>query len=188
MLEHCHMHHPFSSLPQAELSRSARFSLKVAIGCIAIAILLNATLISSQAPLGMVSLSLCGNTLEAESIINHWPQREKVLGAFSLGFDTLVLLAYGGWLSLVALQAGHRMLAGKWSSRKNNIAWLAWLAAGCDLMENILTIAMMCGNTSSPVPQTTAFFLLAKVLFLAIVILYCFAGFWLHSANTNSKP
>lgn len=141
--------------------------------------LLNATLITSVAPYGIVSQQFAWTTEKAQAILNSWTGRPSLFATFSLGLDFLFIPSYVFTVGLGALLAAgrHRNMAiwlrqlGIWAT------YSVFAAATFDILENILQAQQLLnGVITTPVTILTGVCATLKFAFLAIGILYGLVG------------
>lgn len=137
---------------------------------------LNSQLITSAAPLGLVSHELAWTVTKSQSILASWAGRPSLAAAFSLGLDYIFMLSYGFMFALGALLAAGRhsgvlRRAGIW------VTYLTLAAVGFDALENIgQARQLLSGVVTTPLVLLTSLCASLKFGLLAIVILYLLAG------------
>ena len=131
------------------------------------------------APNGILSLQFAGNVEDVGRILQSWSPRARTVAAFTLGFDYLYMPLYaaglsflGATLTLVARRRGRPGLAG-WVA---GVAWLPWLAAAADAVENAAALEMVLGGPDTPWPTVVRTAALSKFALLAFVVGTLLAG------------
>ncbi len=150
-----------------------------------ISLLLNAPLVTSAAPFGIVSHQLAWTTEKAQAILGSWNERSSLFAAFSLGLDFLFIPSYAIMVGLGALLAAgrHRNMA-VWL-RKTGIyaTYGMFIGAGFDVIENILQAQQLLkGIVSAPLVFFTGVCAILKFALLGLGILYILVG-WLLPKN-----
>ncbi len=141
--------------------------------------LLNAPLITSIAPYGIVSHQFAWTAEKAQAILASWAGRPSLFAAFGLGLDFLFIPSYALTLGLGALLAAGR--------HRNMAVWLRQLgiwatygvfaAATFDVLENILQARqLLLGAITAPVTILTGVCATLKFALLALGILYGLVG------------
>lgn len=110
--------------------------------------LLNSPLNNTQAPQGIISLELAGSQVVAESIVKSWDAIQQKIAAFGLGLDFLFIPVYSTALSLACVWTAANLSARKvtFGVLGMLIAWLQWVAAILDGLENIALMNILIGN------------------------------------------
>jgi hypothetical protein len=148
-------------------------------------VLLNAPLITSAAPLGIVSHQLAWTTGKAQAILASWSGRPSLFAALGLGLDYLFIPTYAFTVGLGALlAAGRHRNMGVWL-RKLGIYATYGVFAGAvfDILENILQAQQLLkGTVTAPLTVLTGICASLKFGLLALGILYVLVG-WLLPKN-----
>lgn len=163
-------------MPAGVFRWALRISLALAALLSAILLWQGAPLRNEAAPLGIVSFELAGTPERAARILESWqlraaapagpgeqqaaiqqpvpPAAEAAFRSLLLGFPFLLSYALG--LSLASLRLG-----GRWGVA---FAWLIWLAALLDAVENTLLLRLMSEGPHAPLPEFAFVCAVAKFL------------------------
>ena len=104
-------------------------------------------LVTSEAPLGIVSYELAGGMDRSAAIIASWSGAARAMALLSLGLDFLYLLVYPAWFSLAAVRLGIR-LGAAWQRPGASVAWMVLLCAPLDAVENHALIQQLVRGAS----------------------------------------
>ncbi len=140
--------------------------------------LVNSPLITTAAPLGIVSFELAGTPAVAENILTSWDTNAQVHAGFSLGLDYLFMILYASAISLACLWAMDILhdrdwplaLAGSW------IAWGVWLAAILDAIENIVLVMILFGSQGPFLPLIARVCAVSKFSLIFIGVVFVLFG------------
>ena len=136
-----------------------RFSTPAQKRILVIALILSAILLATMrvldqplrtpdAPRGIVSFELAKNMAASRQIMNSWNQQATQNAALSLGLDYLFLMVYAVFISAACTQVGkafqHRspLIVGTGTA----LAWVQFLAAILDAIENLALIALLLNS------------------------------------------
>jgi hypothetical protein len=144
---------------------------------LAISLWINAPLVNSSSPNGIVSFELARSSEKASFMIASWDANEKAHAAFGLGFDYLFILIYTATFTLACHLAAGRFKGGI-SRLGNFLAWGVLLAALLDAVENIGLWNSIIGNSNSTWPIISFWCALPKFALLLLSIIYSLVG-WL---------
>jgi hypothetical protein len=149
------MRHPFQNISNSLLVRYFWILLGVTV---LLGLLLNwisQPLTTEAAPFGIVSFEFAGNPGQAEAMLASWDDQAKLLAAFSLGFDYLLLITYSTTLVLACVWSMGILKRGKLPLASLGIllAWGQWAAAGFDGLENAALMTVLYGHNISPWPE-----------------------------------
>jgi hypothetical protein len=113
-----------------------------------------AALVTAEAPLGIVSFELAGTIERAQAILTSWDEHARLNAAFGLGFDFLFMLVYSSTLALACLWSGEALREHRWplAGLGAPLAGGQWLAALCDVAENIALFLLLLGPAAAPWP------------------------------------
>lgn len=100
------------------------------------------SLVTPEAPLGIVSFELAGSRDAAAAILDSWSGRAREEALFTLGLDYLFLVLYPLFLSLACarLAAGGRGIAAR---AAGFVAWAVLAAAPLDAVENGALVVLL---------------------------------------------
>jgi hypothetical protein len=173
------MKHPLDFIPKSS-QKSAFFGLLIfTLLLLSIFQVLNAEIITSAAPAGIVSHQLAWTPGKAREILASWNERASLFAAFSLGFDYLFMVSYS-----ITVALGSLLVAGRhpgWMSRLSPlIAKGVFAAAIFDALENIFQARQLLYSVISlPVTVITGILACIKFSLLIFGILFSLLGlFW----------
>lgn len=149
------MNHPFLHLGPRDLQRTLWTLLVSTMFLLSVLTLMNQSLVTVQAPSGIISFELADSQAKANSIMDSWDSHQHILASFSLGLDYLFLLVYSTTLSLGCVWTSRIVLERKVSVGVLGLlfAWLAWAAALLDGIENYTLFRILMGNSNPFLPQ-----------------------------------
>jgi hypothetical protein len=159
--------------------------LAVTLAAWGVLALLNQSLETDQAPLGIVSLQLAGDVPTSSSVIGSWNETARLYASFSLGFDFLfpplyaVTLAFACLATVARLRQRHPRAA----HLGMLFAWGSILAAMLDLCENVASFIQLVEGPRNPWPQIGWWCSVPKFLLIAAAIVYVLAGMTLWFAG-----
>lgn len=171
------MFHPLSFLPLS--LRKPLFFPLLALTLVLFAVfrLLNAPLVTSAAPDGIVTFELAGSPAESAAVLASWDETARLFAAFGLGLDYLFMPCYALALSLGTLLAAGRHEG--WFKALGALAgWEALAAALFDAVENFALWKILLGALTSPWPELAAVCAQVKFGLLLLGLLYALAS-WL---------
>lgn len=151
--------------------------------------LMNAPLKTEHTPFGIVSLELARYPEVAAQVIASWDATQQAAAKAGVYWDFLWLLAYSTTISLACVwAAGVFSRSSYLASIGYALAWLLWLAALLDAVENVALLQMLGGATQPPWPALAYWCALAKfdIIFLGVVYIFAGAVGWL--GNRLAKP
>jgi len=169
------MRHPFLRLSRNQLPKFFWPMFLSTIILLLIMNILSQPLVTSQAPGGIISFELARTPTRSTAIMNSWDSTQKLIAAFSLGLDYLFILCYSITLSLGCV----------WSSIVLNqqklaialigmiIAWLQWVAAILDGVENYSLFRILLVETNFPYPQLAFWCAVLKFGIVFSGIIWC---------------
>lgn len=147
-------------------------------------------LTTQAAPYGIVSLELAGTEANARTIIESWSAPALQQALFSVKLDYLFLLTYSTAISLGCLWAATFVRERQWRARAGlYLAWLQWLAALLDAIENVGLLNMLQGRTAQPWPLIAQWFAIPKFLLIALGLAYTLGiggSLWLRRRLSRS--
>ncbi|MFZ5822384.1 MAG: hypothetical protein ACOYYJ_21040 [Chloroflexota bacterium] len=169
------MSHPLDFIPHDARKKTFFPLLALTLGLFAVFRVLNAPLVTSAAPSGIVAFELAGNIKNTMGIIASWDQTARLFAAFGLGLDYLFMPCYALALSLGTLLAAGRHRG--WFKTLGALAgWGALAAALFDAVENFILWKILLGAWVSPLPELAAACAQVKFGLLALGLLYALAG------------
>lgn len=161
------------------ISKDVRL-LPLALTAILLMLILNwvgAPLITTAAPLGIISFELGRQPEASNAILASWDGRAQRHAAFSLGLDYLFMLAYAAAISVACLKAGNLLHVSGWplSGLAFPLAVGVWLAALLDAIENLgLTVILLSGTAVGLWPGIAWACALVKFAIIFVGLVYIF--------------
>ncbi len=171
------MSHPLDFLPLNNRKPLFFALLALTLGLFAVFRVLDAPLVTSVTPHGIVSFELAGSPEKSAAILASWGKTARLFAAFGLGLDYLFMPCYALALSLSTLLASGRQ-GGQIKTLGALAGWGALAAALFDATENGALWKILLGAPTSPWPELAAICAQVKFGLLAIGLLYALAG-WL---------
>jgi hypothetical protein len=148
-------------------------------------------LTTPAAPYGIVSLELAGTEANARAILDSWNAAAQAQALFGVKLDYLFLLTYSTAISLGCVWAASLVRDRHWLARTGlYLAWLQWLAALFDAIENVGLLNMLGGRTAQPWPLIAQWFAIPKFALIVLGLLYILViggGFWLRRRLSRSS-
>lgn len=140
----------------------------------------DAGLRTTAAPAGVISFEFAGDAAGARSILASWRQAEVLhLAGFSLGFDYLYLVLYSTTIAAacagLAVGARRRGLD-RLGVAGAAIAWLQWVAAAFDGVENAALLRILEGEDAALWAPLAAAAAYAKFALIALGLGYVLAA------------
>ncbi|MFZ5910281.1 MAG: hypothetical protein ACOYYU_09725 [Chloroflexota bacterium] len=172
------MFHPLTFI--REQARKPLFFALLALTLVLFAVfrVLNAPLVTPDAPGGIVTFELAGDIRKTMRVIASWDETAHLFAAFGLGLDYLFMPCYALALSLGVLLAAGRH--GGWFKALGALAgWGALAAALFDAVENFVLWKILLGAWVSPLPELAAVCAQVKFGLLALGLAYALAGWGL---------
>ena len=133
---------------------------------------------NSVAEWGIVSLQLAGSAEAATAILASWSPDDQLRAAFSLGIDFLFLVLYAATISLACLLAAP--VAGMLHYAGIGLAAAQWLAAGLDVVENLVLLEVLLGSMDDHWLWLVAWMASIKFLLVFAGLAYAFTGILLR--------
>lgn len=147
-------------------------------------------LTTPAAPYGIVSLELAGTEANARAILDSWDAAAQAQALFGVTLDYLFLLTYSTAISLGCVWAAALVRERRWLARAGlYLAWLQWLAALFDAIENVGLLNMLDGRTAQPWPLIAQWFAIPKFALIVLGLLYTLligGGLWLRRRLSGS--
>ena len=152
----------------------------ILLGCLQI---IDTSLQTEEAPMGIVSFQLAGDLSNSLDIIESWndagEETNQFYAGLSLGIDYLFMLAYAISIGLgcilltkTLIRKKHVLSSSFLPSLSNTLAWGAIIAALLDVIGNYILIRLLLGSTSEMLPVISFWFATFKFLILGIALLY----------------
>lgn len=182
--------------PVGWVSETKRKHALILLALISLALLtamrvLDRPLRTSDAPNGIVSFEFAGTAGQASAIIDGWSTDARVAAGVSLGLDYLFLIAYAATIALACGMAAEALTArgsrlGPWGLR---LSWAQWIAAACDMVENLALILLLRGASAPGLAETAWGCAAVKFSLVGIGLAYAAAGFLLlNTVFRNTAP
>lgn len=144
---------------------------------VVVAWLMAAPLTTTHARFGIVSLELARYPEVAERVIGSWTLEQQAQAAAGVRWDFLWLLCYSTSISLACVwAAGVFSRSSYLVSIGYALAWLLWLAALLDAVENVALLQMLNGVTQTPWPELAYWCALVKFDIVILGLLYSLGG------------
>jgi hypothetical protein len=173
------IHNPLEFLPQ-DARKPLLWGLLIATLFLLIVFQrINAPLVNSTAPAGIVSLQVAATPQRTLAILESWDIGTFLFAAFGLGFDYLFMILYALTVSLATLMAAGR--AAGWLAGLG--PWAAWgviLAALLDALENFGQAQEVLNGVIASWPAFIAVCAYLKFTLLSAGIIYSLVA-WLLS-------
>jgi hypothetical protein len=125
-------------------------------------------LTTGVAPSGIVFYEFAGDVTTAAQIIDSWDSSARIAAGFNLGLDYLYLLLYSTTIAMALLWLSDGLAIGWLATLAITVAWLQWLAAGLDAVENYGLFRMLVDVPVDPWPQVAWW--CAAVKFALVII------------------
>jgi hypothetical protein len=176
------MHHPLERIPSS--GRKIIFWL-LFLATLILLVIFNTTgapLNTQPAPYGVVSYELAGNVSQAQAILSSWDQKARLVASFGLGLDYLFMPVYATTIGLGCIWAAEVLCRRKWpmDSIGAPLAWLLWLGAVLDGIENIALTVMLFNLPVNPWPEIARWCATGKFTFIFLGLVYSFLGLAAH--------
>jgi hypothetical protein len=110
-------------------------------------------LITKAAPSGIVSYEFAGDVGTAAQIIDSWDEIARIYAGFNLGLDYLYLLLYSTTIAMALLWLTADLAYRRITGLVLLLAWVQWLAAVLDALENYALFTMLVSGPADPWPQ-----------------------------------
>lgn len=140
---------PFARVPVASLRAAVRLAALATVILMGAIQALGAPLLTTEAPLGIVSLQFAPTVASAEAILGSWSEVPRARLSAAHGLDILLPVAYASLLVLAAARIAERDPADAARRRRARRAALAGLgAAAADQVENVAMAITILGRPS----------------------------------------
>ncbi|GAB4192677.1 MAG: hypothetical protein OHK0057_16060 [Thermoflexibacter sp.] len=169
-------HHPLERLlvdkPKVYFFLFLCFTLLLQV----VLILSGANLKTASAPLGIISYELAFDIEKAQFIVNSWDKSASISASFNIGFDYLFLILYSTTIAFACVWLAN--LAGniKFAKIAYLIAWLQWLAAFLDAVENTALYFFLQSPTQAFLPPIAFWCAIFKFLLVGMGLLCSLLG------------
>jgi len=162
------MTHPLNLVPDSARKRVFFTLLAGTLILFIVFRALNAPLITSAAPGGIVTFELAGNVKATADILLSWDERADLFAAFGLGLDYLFMPFYALMIAMATLLTGGRHASGWMRVLGAITGWGVLAAAAFDAVENFSLWKILQGALVQPWPEIAA--VCAKIKFGLILI------------------
>ncbi|SFF41697.1 hypothetical protein [Thermoflexibacter ruber] len=131
---------------------------------------------TAAAPLGIISYELAFDIEKAQFIVNSWDKSASISASFNIGFDYLFLVLYSTTIAFACVWLAN--LAGnvKFAKIAYLIAWLQWLAAFLDAVENTALYFFLQSPTQAFLPPIAFWCAICKFLLVGMGLLCSLLG------------
>ncbi|MCJ7802329.1 MAG: hypothetical protein MUP82_08255 [Candidatus Marinimicrobia bacterium] len=137
------------------------------------------SLITENAPKGIISFEFAKNMDKSISIISSWDLSAQVNAGLSLGIDFLFLIVYAIFFATACYLVAQKYIY------KNNlmyktgllIAKLQFVAALFDAIENFVLIKLLLGSNNNIFSLIAYYFASIKFVIIGIGIIYIIIGY-----------
>lgn len=176
--------------PWRFLSEPARVRLLIYAGLLTMALALfmgeiGASLKTSAAPWGIISLELSATWDDARVILGSWGPAARADAALVVGMDFLFLVSYAVFLSLMCVQVAGKLYA--WHSVPALVgvalSWAMLLAGAADAVENVALIQILRGSGLFLWPAVSYWSAVPKFVTMLLAVAFCLWG-WLFYLNS----
>lgn len=156
--------------------RTAAFWLLAILTLIVMAVLqvVGRPLQTTAAPQGIVSYELAGAPATTQAILDSWDSNARVHAGFSLGLDYVFMPLYAATIALGCLWGAGVLSRRCWplATLGKPLAWGVWLAALCDVVENVALWRLLVGPVTAPWPALARWCAMVKFGLLGLGLVY----------------
>ena len=170
--------HPFTWLSASAQKWAFLITLILTLAVLAALQVLGRPLNTAAAPASIVSFELAGDLATAREILDSWGPFGQVYAGLNLGLDYLFLLLYP-----TAIGLGCVLVAGELTNRLTGLAkagvllaWVLYLAATLDAVENFAMIKVLLGSGNPIWPPVARWCALPKFAIVILGLLYVLVG------------
>jgi len=141
--------------------------------------IIDRSLKTEPAPRGIISFELAKDFSSSTEILSSWDSTAKLNAALSLGLDYLFLVVYSFFLALSCYVLSQKIAGfNNWLSGAGiGLAWMQFLAAIFDAIENYALIRLLFGSQQAYLPQAAFYFATIKFILITLGLLYLLIGF-----------
>ena len=132
----------------------------------------DAPLKNNQSPAGIVSFELANDLTKSIAILDSWTVNAKVSAGMSMGLDFLFLVLYALFLALIIHKLIEKNRDNLWHKIGTILIWSVFLAALCDIIENIALIKLLLGDLEQIWSSIAYYFAIVKFAIVLICIIY----------------
>jgi len=147
-----------------------------------------ASLVTSEAPQGIISFELAHTLQQALAIMDGWGPTQKMAAAYNLGIDYLFMLVYAFFLSFFCFTRAEALspLKPLWAKLGWLLGWLLLLAGLLDAMENYMLYRLLFSPPQDYFAQWAFWFASFKFAFVLAGIAYLLIGFFIRREPADS--
>lgn len=170
--------HPLSKMSSATRRKTFWLLLGATLVWTIILTLIDGPVQNDAAPIGMISFELARSPESAGAMLDSWNHHAQLHLALSLGLDYVYLVLYSSTLALACLwitDIPADKARGAMASIRGvgtTMAWMAWLAAALDAVENFALFKVLITGPGAPWPAVAFSFALVKFLLLALTLAF----------------
>lgn len=131
----------------------------------------------AEAPFGILSFELIWNQAGWERVVGPWSELALTRAMAITWYDYFFLICYGTAAAALSLTLG-KMVACRFpacGTLGRMSAWLAWIAAACDALENTLSLKLLYDRPTQPWIFLMSLFATIKFGLLVVVLLFFLA-------------
>jgi len=144
---------------------------------IIVAWLMAAPLTTDHAAFGIVSLELARSPEVAGLVIGSWSPEQQAQAVAGVRWDFLWLIAYSTTISLACVWAAGVLGRSEFLTKIGLfLAWLIWLAALLDAVENVALLQMLGGSSVAFWPALSYWCAMIKFDIVILTLLYVVTG------------
>ena len=170
-------YHPFRNIPTRVLVPIFLVLVFLTVFVMYYLLSLGGPLVTESVPYGIISFEFAWNMERVHEIMQDWGTAARTNAQFSLLIDYLFLILYsttiGTGCILIAKNVNY---SSSFQTLGNDLAWLQWLAALLDAVENAALFSLLTGADSMIYPQIAFWMALMKFLIILAGLVYCIAG------------
>ena len=182
--------HPFHWIPHRRRLPVFIATAAMAVALLAALMVLDQVLRTAAAPDGIVSFELAGTMRNAQRILDSWPPEARVAAGLSLGLDYLFLVVYAAAIAMGCALAADRLKPRhqELSRLGTALAWSQFVAAGCDMAENLMLILVLRGAAAPILPSAARICAIVKFTIVGAGLVYAGVGAVMMLIANRSAP
>ncbi|MCU0391267.1 MAG: hypothetical protein MUE81_09125 [Thermoflexibacter sp.] len=124
------------------------------------------------APMGILSYEFALNIENAQFIVNSWDKHALIAASFNIGFDYLFLFCYSTTIAFACIWLANLIGNVTFAKIAYGLAWLQWIAACLDGIENAALYIFLLSPTQAICPPIAFWCATFKFLLVIMGILY----------------
>jgi len=136
---------------------------------------------TDAAPLGIVSFQLAGSGNTAHTILDSWQDTGRNAALINLAVDYPYLVIYAALLSLLCRRAAASLA--RYAAVGRTCARGAWVAAGCDAIENLALLAQLLNAPGDGAALVALAFASVKFALLGVILAYLLVSLFARFSN-----